>query len=91
MTAKQRDDLWPDDHVEQLKNFWIAGWSMSRIGRALGRTRNAIAGKVHRLGLTPRKSLGTAARRTPAPIGFRGDSSCHGAGESALAPDLKGK
>ncbi|HVP83788.1 MAG TPA: GcrA family cell cycle regulator, partial [Rhizomicrobium sp.] len=42
---------WTDERVEQLKNLWTEGLSASQIARALGGvTRNAVIGKVHRLG-----------------------------------------
>src|ERR1700761_692630 len=42
---------WSDDRVEQLKTLWTEGLSASQIARALGGvTRNAVIGKVHRLG-----------------------------------------
>src|ERR1700747_2868372 len=46
---------WSDDRVEQLKLLWTEGLSASQIARALGGvTRNAVIGKVHRLGLAGR-------------------------------------
>jgi GcrA cell cycle regulator len=46
---------WSDDRVEQLKSLWTEGLSASQIARALGGvTRNAVIGKVHRLGLSGR-------------------------------------
>jgi GcrA cell cycle regulator len=46
---------WTDDRVEQLKKLWEAGLSASQIGAELGNiTRNAVIGKVHRLGLSGR-------------------------------------
>jgi GcrA cell cycle regulator len=46
---------WTDDRVEQLKSLWTEGLSASQIARALGGvTRNAVIGKVHRLGLAGR-------------------------------------
>ena len=50
---------WTDDRVEKLKQLWGDGMSASQIAKALGGvTRNAVIGKVHRLGLSNR---GTAA------------------------------
>jgi GcrA cell cycle regulator len=56
---------WSDDRVEQLKTLWTEGLSASQIARALGGvTRNAVIGKVHRLGLSGRaKSTSTGAPR----------------------------
>jgi len=43
---------WTDDRVEQLKKLWEGGLSASQIAAELGNvTRNAVIGKVHRLGL----------------------------------------
>ncbi|HEX4532730.1 MAG TPA: GcrA family cell cycle regulator [Rhizomicrobium sp.] len=46
---------WTDERVDQLKTLWTEGLSASQIARALGGvTRNAVIGKVHRLGLAGR-------------------------------------
>ena len=46
---------WTDERVEQLKSLWTEGLSASQIARVLGGvTRNAVIGKVHRLGLAGR-------------------------------------
>src|ERR1700749_4467063 len=57
---------WTDELVEQLKQHWIDGKSASQIAGLLGNgvTRNAVIGKVHRLGLAGRaKTPSTAASR----------------------------
>ena len=59
---------WTDEIVEQLKQHWIDGKSASQIAGLLGNgvTRNAVIGKVHRLGLAGRaKSPSSAASRPP--------------------------
>ncbi len=55
----------PDGRVEQLKKLWEGGLSASQIAAELGNvTRNAVIGKVHRLGLSGRaKSPSSAAPR----------------------------
>ncbi len=54
---------WTDERVETLKNLWGEGQSASQIAKVLGGvTRNAVIGKVHRLGLASR----TAAKPEPA-------------------------
>lgn len=46
---------WNDERVEQLKKLWNDGFSASQIAAQLGGvTRNAVIGKVHRLGLSGR-------------------------------------
>lgn len=46
---------WTDERVEQLKQLWGEGLSASQIASAMGGvTRNAVIGKVHRLGLAGR-------------------------------------
>jgi len=46
---------WTDERVETLKKLWQEGHSASQIAKQLGGvTRNAVIGKVHRLGLSGR-------------------------------------
>jgi GcrA cell cycle regulator len=48
---------WTDERVETLKRMWNDGQSASQIAKELGGvTRNAVIGKVHRLGLSNRTS-----------------------------------
>lgn len=63
---------WTDERVETLKRMWNEGQSASQIAKELGGvTRNAVIGKVHRLGLSNRvggkeeEDEGTPA---PAPV-----------------------
>ena len=60
---------WTDERVELLKKLWSEGLSASQIAAELGGiTRNAVIGKVHRLGLSGRaKSPSTAAPRPRKP------------------------
>ncbi|MFN3582919.1 GcrA family cell cycle regulator [Phenylobacterium sp.] len=44
---------WTDERIEKLKKLWQYGLSASQIAKQLGGvTRNAVCGKVHRLGLS---------------------------------------
>ena len=53
---------WTDERVEVLKKLWVEGKSASFIAKKLGEvTRNAVIGKVHRLGLSNRNS-GTSGK-----------------------------
>ncbi len=58
---------WTDDRVETLKKMWGEGQSASQIAKELGGvTRNAVIGKVHRLGLSNRAGSGGNAAKTAA-------------------------
>lgn len=61
---------WTDERVETLKRMWAEGQSASQIAKELGGvTRNAVIGKVHRLGLSNRvggKDEGEADAPAPA-------------------------
>jgi GcrA cell cycle regulator len=57
---------WTDERVELLKKLWADGLSASQIAAELGGiTRNAVIGKVHRLGLSGRAKSPSSA--TPRP------------------------
>jgi GcrA cell cycle regulator len=61
---------WTDERVELLRQHWADGKSASQIAALLGHglTRNAVIGKVHRLGLAGRaKSPGSSAPRPRQP------------------------
>lgn len=60
---------WTDERVEKLTTLWAEGLSASQIAAVLGDvTRNAVIGKVHRLGLAGRaKSSSSGAGRTQKP------------------------
>lgn len=66
---------WTDERVTLLKKLWLEGLSASQIAKQLGGvTRNAVIGKVHRLGLsgraTPSRPAGSTfkAPRAPRPV-----------------------
>ncbi|MEM9967265.1 MAG: GcrA family cell cycle regulator [Pseudomonadota bacterium] len=51
---------WTEERVEILKKLWGEGQSASQIAKELGGvTRNAVIGKVHRLGLSNRATSTT--------------------------------
>lgn len=66
---------WTPDRVDQLRNCVVAGLSCSQIAAEIGVSRNAVIGKISRLGLSParpaatRSSLPRAGR--PQPSGRR--------------------
>jgi GcrA cell cycle regulator len=54
---------WTEERVETLKKLWQDGLSASQIAKQLGGvTRNAVIGKVHRLGLSGRATPSKPAR-----------------------------
>jgi len=55
---------WTEDRVGALKKLWLEGQSASQIAKQLGGgvTRNAVIGKVHRLGLSGRAAPSQPAR-----------------------------
>jgi GcrA cell cycle regulator len=94
---------WTDEKVEQLKQHWTEGKSASQIASLLGQglTRNAVIGKVHRLGLAGRaRSPGLVSSRprpsAPQPAAHRaaaprmasaGHRITRGATALAIAPE----
>lgn len=57
---------WSDERVETLKKMWGEGQSASQIAKELGGvTRNAVIGKVHRLGLSNRNGGGGTGAASP--------------------------
>src|ERR1700741_3654370 len=64
-SGRKKSMSWTDERVELLKKLWSDGLSASQIAAELGGiTRNAVIGKVHRLGLSGRaKSPSSAAPR----------------------------
>lgn len=63
--------VWTEERVGSLKKLWLEGQSAEQIANVLkaGITRNAVAGKVHRLGLSGREQPSGPARThsPPAP------------------------
>lgn len=64
---------WTDERIKLLKKLWQNGTSTVEIGRALGISKNAVVGKVHRLELPPRpsplKSEGKKPLKRPVKVG----------------------
>lgn len=68
---------WTDERVELLRKLWNEGLSASQVAAELGAgiTRNAVIGKIHRLGLAERAKtvvstrprVAKAPRQPPAP------------------------
>lgn len=60
---------WSDDRSESLKKLFEAGLSASQIAAELGGglTRNAVLGKIHRLGLSKPRTRREPLPRSPRP------------------------
>jgi GcrA cell cycle regulator len=58
---------WTTERVQQLQRCVIAGLTCSEIADEIGVTRNAVIGKIHRLGLSPGRPRG----RRPAALAQR--------------------
>ena len=53
MSAK---NTWDDLKLKELQELWKQGLPISKIGEKLGVSRNSVAGKAHRMGLSKRTS-----------------------------------
>jgi GcrA cell cycle regulator len=57
--------IWTEDLIDTLKGLLAKGFSSSGIAAEIGTTRNAVCGKIHRLGLNGGDGSRTFVRRTP--------------------------
>jgi len=81
---------WTDERVDLLRKLWTEGLSASQIAAELGGvTRNAVIGKVHRLGLSgrakPAQSAASRQKRAPRANAYAKRTT----GTKALAPAAK--
>ena len=58
-------ETWTTERVEQLQSCVVTGISCSQIAAQIGVSRNAVIGKIHRLGLSPVRPPGAMARELP--------------------------
>lgn len=58
-------ETWTPERVDRLRNYVGAGLSCSQIAAEIGVTRNAVIGKIHRLGLAPGRAAGASERSCP--------------------------
>jgi hypothetical protein len=56
---------WTPERIAQLRSCVEAGMTCSEIGIAIGVTRNAVIGKIHRLGLSSGRPAGLGAHKLP--------------------------
>ena len=52
----ENNSVWDEEKLNKLKKLWDEGLPITKIGIEIGVSRNAIAGKAHRLGLPKRNS-----------------------------------
>ncbi|MGD0187692.1 MAG: GcrA family cell cycle regulator [Roseiarcus sp.] len=78
---------WTDERVELLRQLWLDGRSASQISAQLGHglTRNAVIGKVHRLGLAGRAKSPSSAASPPRPAPAQRVAPRSGSGGGARA------
>jgi len=82
---------WTDERVEMLKSLWADGLSASQIAAELGGvSRNAVIGKVHRLGLSGRKVKVKAPRSSASARPVRKSAASAAKSGSALARAVRG-
>jgi GcrA cell cycle regulator len=51
-------ETWTTERIEQLRHCVGTGLTCSQIAAEIGVTRNAVIGKIHRLGLSPTRPAG---------------------------------
>ncbi len=77
---------WTDERVEQLKTLWAEGLSAAQIANKMGGvTRNAVIGKVHRLGLSGRATPAKPQRGRSLGMERKEDTVSH----KAPTPEMK--
>ena len=52
----EKNFVWDEDKLNKLRKLWDEGLPITKIGNEIGVSRNAIAGKAHRMGLPKRNS-----------------------------------
>jgi GcrA cell cycle regulator len=45
-------DPWTEELTRLVERLWLEGKSANQIGKQIGRSRNSVIGKVHRMGLS---------------------------------------
>lgn len=59
---------WDPKEEEELRRLWASGLGQSAIARRMGMTRNAIIGKLNRMGLSsPRAKASPTSQASPRP------------------------
>ena len=58
-------ETWTAERIEQLRHCIASGLTCSQTAAEIGVTRNAVIGKIHRLGLSPARPAGASVRSCP--------------------------
>lgn len=75
----KQDSWWDEDRVNLLKDYWSQGFPASEVAASMKTTRNAVIGKVHRLGLEKRGQGKNPPKGHPSRLrGRRRNSAGHG-------------
>ena len=92
---KRVEPTWTPERIEILVRLWEEGVTTAEIGRRIGVTKNAVIGKVHRIGLVPRVITEKPAPRRNVfdfngsvcmwPIGHPGDDDFHFCGTAPVS------
>lgn len=89
----RKGDGWTQERVEKAKSLWTGGYSASQISKIIGGglTRNAVIGKIHRLGLSGRgqPTAPAKARKPRAPKVNRHKNNVNPAGHNGRAPSKR--
>jgi GcrA cell cycle regulator len=93
--SARAEPTWTPERVALLKLLWDEGVTTAEIGRRIGVSKNAVVGKVHRIGLVPRIVKEVQAPRRNAfefagpacmwPIGHPTDDDFHFCGRHPVA------
>ena len=88
-------ETWTPDRIADLTRLWEEGVTTAEIGRRIGVSKNAVIGKVHRIGLTPRVIKESPPPRRNVfdfvgaacmwPIGHPNDADFHFCGKGPMA------
>ena len=68
-----KTSIWDTEKLDKLKKLWEKGVPITKIGDELGVSRNAIAGKAHRMGLPKRPSPISKSKTEKAELVIGGD------------------
>ena len=89
------EPTWTPERMARLVALWEEGVTTAEIGRRIGVTKNAVIGKVHRIGLVPRVVTDKPAPRRNVfdftgpvcmwPIGHPGEDDFHFCGGRPIA------